>query len=136
MNVLRGSMRYLMNVFVSFIVILTAGCALSPEEQRCIDTTPRLSFARTECLDNVSKMEKQKEILARLQNQCDAFGFERDSKEYKYCLKNMKQQMIAEDAISEQQMRRKFHDAQNALSPNRGVVNCYTAPGSPVTTCQ
>ena len=126
----------MMKYIAILISSLLLGCETSPSVQRCIDTTPRMTAARFDCISNANENDRNQAIVQSLQSRCDAFGFERGTDAYRQCLIQIRQQDITNDAIAAEQQRRAFKDAERAISPNRGVVNCYKAPGSPVTTCQ
>lgn len=119
------------------------GCETLPAVQRCVETTPRMSAARWDCISNAhdedskaKEADKRQATIKLLQARCDEFGFQRGTDAYANCLMQLRHQDITNGAIAAEQQRRAFQDAERALSPNRGVVNCYKLPGSPVTTCQ
>lgn len=128
---------------VSILILLVSACTTSPEIERCKATTARMSSERWDCvsqaIDNSNKLEKlerQQKHIQVFQSQCDIIGFSRGTLEHKNCVLQLLQQAPINDAINAEQQRRDFQDLQRALSPNQGVINCFRAPGSPVTTCQ
>ena len=130
-------------IIISILFLLVSACTTSPEVERCKATTARMSSERWNCLsqaiENSNKQEtfeRQQKHIQFFQSQCDTIGFSRGTLEHKNCVLQLLQQAPINDAINAEQQRRAFQDAQRALSPNQGVINCFRAPGSPVTSCQ
>lgn len=59
----------------------------------------------------------------------------RIANEFQSDLSNAQRRSEAENRAAAMQQQQMFMNAQRLLSPPGSVINCYRAPGSPVTSC-
>ena len=57
------------------------------------------------------------------------------SNDFQTDLSSAQRRSNAENRAAAMQQQQMFMNAQRLLSPPGSVINCYRAPGSPVTSC-
>ena len=84
-----------MKKILALIVLSTlAGCALTPERQACVKSTPPMSLERINCNREASQLTKDRESLASVTRQCEGFGFTRGTNEFANCAMRLRQAEI------------------------------------------
>jgi hypothetical protein len=87
-------------MYILAICFCFGGCTTSPQEERCISTTQRMSSERWDCLAAARKSDEQKvqnqrdsAIRRSLDRKCVGFGFEPSTTAFSNCLMQLDLQL-------------------------------------------
>jgi hypothetical protein len=148
--------------FMILSVIFFTGCGTtSPNLQSQIATCSRETNAYSvgqrlgngaywSCLDREenkdryrAQQQQQQAKSEMFRNSCLSFGFQTGTSAFANCMMTQQQQdniNAQNQAVIELQRQRQaqqqINDGIRMLSPQNNSINCYHAPGSPITSCQ